>query len=119
MRSISTAYLQQLIGATLAAGLGDQHRAHYQNRQNPYSWKLFGELSEEDLLLEDLPLLVDKDLLEDEEDVLDLLPLGGKNFLTPEARVLRRLLLLLLLLRLPRAAGLPHPVEDLPHPERS
>jgi len=33
-----------ICGATSAPGVGEQHRLLYQIRQNPYSWKLFGEL---------------------------------------------------------------------------
>ncbi len=35
--------LLQLVGGTLRAGSGGSTPAHYQNRQNPYSWQLFGE----------------------------------------------------------------------------
>ena len=37
-------YLQQLSKGTMRVGSGGAAPAHYQNRQNPYSWKLFGEI---------------------------------------------------------------------------
>ena len=39
--AVTYSNLERLLGV---AAERDQHRSPYQDRQNPYSWKLFGEL---------------------------------------------------------------------------